>query len=204
MRDGRAASTAYTVRVAVPGGALCLLATGLALLAPGAQAGIIQTISRTVTLPADGTEVTLTLSGADDLLIRQISFDNTPTLEAGLCAPSLPDPIISCQWSRFQITALRVNGRFWRTTDTPLQVAGADQIAHYQLFGLSHFNEDSNSRPHFHAALPLPKTQPFAITLRRLFFSSPPPNDVRVRVTFAVTKTKELALAESTGPVAFP
>ena len=99
-----------------------------------AVAGGPQTITQSITLPANGTQVTVVFTAKKHSFIREILVDNTPTLVDGLCIDQGPGGngtmnAIICTESDFEIVSVKLNGSAYRPNNFPEDLADNDAIA---------------------------------------------------------------------------
>lgn len=97
-------------------------------LAIGASIAEFKTISRTITLPANGSEIQVTLRAFSDMLVHEIWADNTPTDRAGLCNNTGGLPV-TCAESDFEIVSVRIGGSDYRPGSWPFSIAANDKLA---------------------------------------------------------------------------
>lgn len=171
---------------------LCLVAALPAL----AQNSDVRSITRTVTLPVDQSEVTLTLKALSDMFVNQIYFDNTGTGTSNLCSAdwSVIPPECTTGKATFEVSAIRIGGVFYKTGNTPYVFSANDKLALFSLFGAAIDEENP---------MLIQKNTTLQITLRvsDYYNNIAPENDIIVKATFGVTGGTGLSLTTETGPV---
>jgi hypothetical protein len=135
-------------------------------------------VSRTIRLPADGTDVAVEFIAYEDVIVYEIMMDNYPTNEAGLCnftAGSIPGDPDTCEESDFRFLDLAIDGRAFRRGGRPDTQANDDNLGVRPLL----------SREFSDVVLPLKKRQ----KMRLLFDTLNGLNDVIITVTVGFTDT---------------
>ena len=139
----------------------------------GGLFGGVTVVSKTKTLPADGTDVTFTLKARSDLILMEILMDNSPTRDAQFCTPG-SDRL--CQDSDFRLLSLTVDGVGVRPGQNPRRFANDDNLSLRGLLSTSGMNGFQN------ALIPLNKGQQLVLT----FDTQNGNNQVKLKVTAGV------------------
>ena len=145
----------------------------LALMPVQAVLAGVKVMTKTVTLPSDGTDVTVTLKGTKNMVVYEIMTDTTPTETDGLCTPAAEDKCLECD---FEIRSMVIAGSE--------VMAGSGEESHDKHFG----REDHISvRPMLakafdDARIPVPANKKLVLTLD----TDNGNNDVKVKLTFGI------------------
>ena len=138
---------------------LVTIAITILFLTVTSASAFINMITKELTLPKNGSDVTLTIKATfTDVLIHEIWTDNTPTDTAGLCNNTGGFPI-TCTNSDYEVKSVKIAGSDFRPGRMPRRIAGDDQLAirllldqrmstdtAWPFLGASHEGESAGSR----------------------------------------------------------
>lgn len=152
-----------------------ILVSGIFTLLPAqeANAQYAVVLSKTKTLPSDGTNVTFTLHAKSDLILYGILVDNTPTKTKGDCTVTEPEPPVKCEESNYRLLAVTIGGSDFRPGGKPIIFAQENAVAVREMMGSSPGANFSDSE------IPLAKGTKMVLT----FDTDNGDNDVTLKVT---------------------
>ena len=128
-----------------------------------------RTITKELTLPADGSDVTLTIKAiSSSVIIYEIWTDNTPTDTAGLCDNKGGFPV-TCDQSDYEVKSVTIMGSDYRPGSMPREIADEDKLAIRMLL---------DQEMSVDTAWPLPRNK----TIKIVFGTNNGANDVKIRV----------------------